>query len=58
MSAAAAKVHPVDGLHVSVVHGFLSSQEIGSGPTQPDTVQLSPDVQALPSSQAKPVAGP
>ena len=56
--------HPVAGLHVSVVHRLLSSQTTAAPGWQAPAPHVSPDVQALPSSQAivlfvktQPVAG-
>ena len=56
--------HPVAGLHVSVVHRLLSSQTTAAPGWQAPAPHVSPDVQALPPSQAivlfvktQPVAG-
>jgi hypothetical protein len=54
------EAQPLLGLHVSVVHGFRSSQLSGDAPTHTRVVplvwQLSVCVQALPSLQGAPTA--
>jgi hypothetical protein len=47
-----AKEHPLAGSQLSSVHKLPSSQSGGRPPTQVPALQLSPVVQALPSSQA------
>jgi hypothetical protein len=49
-AALSIEMHPADGLQVSVVHTFPSSQLVGAPPRQTPTAQVSPVVQALPSS--------
>jgi hypothetical protein len=46
------KTHPVAGLHVSVVHGLVSSHAMAAPAWQVPPPQVSPDVHAFPSSQA------
>jgi hypothetical protein len=46
------KTHPVEGAQESVVHGLLSLQASGALPWQEPPPQVSPMVQALPSSHA------
>ena len=49
--------HPAAGEHVSVVHGFWSSQLAVPLGLQVPVAQVSPTVHGLPSSHAMPVAG-
>jgi hypothetical protein len=44
--------HPPSAVHVSVVHGFRSSQLVGAPPVHAPAWQASPVVHASPSSQA------
>jgi hypothetical protein len=47
---------PLSGSQTPVVQGLLSSQYTGAPKHKPAALQASPEVQALPSSQARPVA--
>jgi hypothetical protein len=54
--ATAACWHPLTGLHVSFVHGFRSSQEIGEPGVQMPEVHVSSPLHTLPSEHVVPFA--